>query len=112
MWKKEGLRMDEITPVSDLLAIYLQKNKKMQTGFIQAHWQEIVGELVKYSQVHSLKEDTLNDFVENPTIIHFINMNTGIYLEKIQNLFQKTHQNLQKIPINNLKFLLKSKKNN
>ncbi|MDR1831296.1 MAG: DUF721 domain-containing protein [Fusobacteriaceae bacterium] len=99
--------MDEITPVGDLLLAWLRRDKKMQAGYIRAHWASVAGELAEYSRVSTLRGDTLHVLVDNPTILHFMTMNGPDYLEKIKTLFGELDKSGE-IAVNRLKFQLRA----
>jgi hypothetical protein len=79
--------MNNIFSIKFLVADLIKNSKKMQEGYITANWYKIVDNLSEYSKVYYLTDDTLHIKVNSPTILHYMRMNSDIYIDKINILF-------------------------
>ncbi|MDR3259100.1 MAG: DUF721 domain-containing protein [Fusobacteriaceae bacterium] len=79
--------MNNIFSIKFLVADLIKNNKKMREGYIAANWTKIVDNLSEYSKIYYLTDDTLHIKVNSPTILHYMRMNSDIYIDKINTLF-------------------------
>lgn len=102
------------TTLKTIIMEMIQENSKFKEGYIRANWKEIVGNLENKTSIHYLKDSKLFVKVENSTILHFMQMNSNIYIEKINKLFHEMefHENNEKDEnhIKELHFVINNKK--
>lgn len=77
------------TTLKTIIMEMIRENPQFKEGYIRANWKEIVGNLEKKASIHYLKDGKLFVKVDNSTILHFMKMNSNIYIEKINNLFNE-----------------------
>lgn len=83
--------IENVTKLSDMIEIGLRKSRKLKEVYIKVHWKDIVGNLSTKSFPKELKNRVLIVVCESNTLIHYMNLNKGIYIEKINSIIKEKY---------------------
>ena len=102
--------MIKLDTLQRIIGDMIKRDPKIQLSYLRANWSKIVNNLADGSQIDYIKGDTIYITVSNSTILHYMRMNSNIYIDKINQVLEGTSGDLEnkdlQNKINSLKFAL------
>lgn len=83
--------LENVIDLKDMIDEGLRKSRKLKEVYIKIYWKEIVGELSKRSFPKEVKNGVLIVICESSTLIHHMNLNRGLYMEKINRIVKEEY---------------------
>ncbi len=83
--------LENVIDLKDMIDEGLKKSRKLKEVYIKIYWKEIVGDLSKRSFPKDVKNGVLTVLCESSTLIHHMNLNRGIYIEKINRIVKEDY---------------------